>query len=577
MRIALFLGNPHIFLEYMQQATKTESIPELKDYEIISKIGQGGVAEIYKARQKSLNRFVAIKFLSSEMITDPDIVRRFDREAETIAALNHPHIVHVIDKGFAEGRYFFVMEFVDGSSFKEIIYSDEITLWEKLEIIVMVLKALDYAHKNGVIHRDIKPANILIDRNRHPFVADFGIAQILHKPDHDQTKSDVVMGTLAYMSPEQRESSSNVDITTDIYAVGVMIYEVLVGRRPVGRFALPSENNPHLPRKLDDIIIRCLHENPKDRYQTAVELKDDILNAISGKTGHGDVPQKEITGVESFMGKCQHLDSIRETKYSSTVLVENRETHELYVIKKNDRNSTGLREARVLCQLKHRNIINIFGAGGDQRRLVIMMEYARGGSLADRMVKRYPFDKAIDIISQVATGLDFAHKNNIIHGDLRPSNILFSKEEKVKLTDFGYPPHYSMTEKNWYTAPERRIGKQGDIYALGVILHQMLFGMNPSYDRSGKLILGVYQKSTPQLLQNILAKLLSTRTGHRYHAVDEFVSDWEEFRNCIQGPIEPLRKEKSASIHTKKNSNRIYIAISAVIVIAILIFLFIIK
>ena len=558
----------------MQQASKTDSLPELKNYEIIARIGQGGVAEIYKARQKSLNRFVAIKFLFHELTTDPDIVRRFDREAETIAALNHPHIVHVIDKGLVDGRYYFVMEYVDGAPFRDIIYSDEYKLWDKLEIIVMVLKALDYAHKNGVIHRDIKPANILIDKNWHAFVADFGIAQILGKPDYDQTNSDVVMGTLAYMSPEQRESSSNVDLTTDIFAVGIMIYEILVGRRPVGRFALPSEINPHLPKKLDDIIMRCMQENPKDRYQTAVELKDDILNVISGKIGHKTIPQKELTGVESFIGKCQHLDSIKETKYGCTALVENRETHELYIIKKNDKSSAGLKEAKLLSQLKHKNIIHIFGAGGDLRQLVIMMEYARGGSLADRMVKTYPYNKAMEIISQVAEGLDFAHKHNIIHGDLRPSNILFTKEEKVKLTDFGFPPHYNMMEKNWYTPPERLNGKQGDIYAMGVILHQMLFGKNPSYDRAGKLFFGVFQKSTPAILQTILGKLLAIRTAHRYHAIEEFLCDWEEFRNSIQRPVESLEKEKSISIHAKKRSFKILIAAAAVIVVILLIFIF---
>ncbi len=552
----------------MQQAIKIDTIPELKDYEIVAKIGQGGIAEIYKARQKSLNRFVAIKFLFGELTADPDIVRRFDREAETIAALNHPHIVHVIDKGVIDGRYYFVMEYVDGTSFRDVIYSDEFSLWDKLEIIVMILKGLDYAHKNGVIHRDIKPANILIDKNRHPFVADFGIAQILNKPDYDQTNSDVVMGTLAYMSPEQRESSSNVDLTTDIFAVGIMMYEILVGRRPVGRFALPSEINPHLPGKLDEIIIRALQENPKDRYQSAVELKDEILNVISGKVGHKAIPEKELKGVDSFIGKCQHLDSIKETKYGSTVLVENRETHELYVIKKNDKNSSGLKEAKLLCQLKHKNIINIFGAGGDLRRLVIMMEYARGGSLADRMVKTYPYHNAMEIISQVAEGLDFAHKHNIIHGDLRPSNILFSKEEVVKLTDFGLPSHYNMIEKNWYTPPERRNSKQGDIFAMGVILYQMLFGKNPAFDRSGKLFLGVFQKSTPSVLQTILAKLLAIRTAHRYHAVEEFLADWEEFRNSVQRPIESLGvDEPPKKGHSAGKSIKILISAAAVLII----------
>jgi serine/threonine-protein kinase len=557
----------------MTQAIKTDTFPQLPDYEIVSKIGQGGVAEIYKARQKSLNRFVAIKFLFPELTSDPDIVRRFDREAETIAALNHPHIVHVIDKGYADSRYYFIMEYVDGTSFKDVIHSEEYSIWDKLDFIVMVLKALDYAHKNGVIHRDIKPANILIDKNRHALVADFGIAQIVNRPDFDHTRSDVIMGTLAYMSPEQRESSTNVNLATDIYSVGIMIYEILTGKRPVGRYAYPSEINPNLSGRFDDIIKHCLAENPQERYQTAVELKDGLLNIISGKKDAGTAPHKDMAGVESFIGKCQYLDTIKESKYGSTTLVENRETHEIFMLKKNDRSSTGLREAKVLSHLKHKNIINIYGAGGDLRRMVIMMEYARGGSLADRMVKLYSYEKAMDIIAQVAEGLDFAHKNNIIHGNLRPSNILFSKDETVRLTDFAFPSHYNMMEKNWYAPPERRISKQGDIYGMGVILHQMIFGKNPSYDRAGRLFHGALQNSIPSRLQEILSKLLSIRTANRYHAMDEFLADWREFKCSLGQPEESLEKDESLiSIKTQKPYGKMLIPLGLIIIIAIIIY-----
>ena len=123
-----------------------------------------------------------------------------------------------------------------------------------MEMIVQVCKALDYAHNNGVIHRDIKPTNVLIDRQGNVLVADFGIAQIVGIPETEMTSSDMIMGTLAYMSPEQKLSSTNVDQTTDIYAVGVMIYEILVGKKPLGRFKLPSETNPSVSIEYDSII-----------------------------------------------------------------------------------------------------------------------------------------------------------------------------------------------------------------------------------------------------------------------------------------------------------------------------------
>jgi serine/threonine-protein kinase len=518
---------------FMQKDVKTELLPAIEDYEILDIIGQGGIAQIYKARQKSLGRLVAIKILFPELTHDPEIVRRFDREAITIAALNHPNIVHVIDKGNAGGRYYFVMEYVDGSSFKEIIYDHKYPIRDKLEIIVTILKGLHYAHKNGVIHRDIKPANILIDRNGNALLADFGIAQILNANDPENTKLDVVMGTMAYMSPEQRESSALVDLTTDIFAVGVMIYEILTGKRPLGKFRMPSELNSKIPKRFDDIVAHCLDENPSARYQSAVELKDDLLNAIAGRARGGTDFKREMGGVESFIGKCRYLDTIRSSKFSATVLVENIDSRELYVIKKHEQSSAGLKEARILANLKHNNIINIFGAGGDARRMTVMMEYAPGGSLVDRMVKTYPYEKAMDIIIPTAEALDFAHKNNIIHGNLRPANILFTREDKIKVTDFGLPPHYSMTEKNWYAPPEREVSRQADIFALGVIMHQLLFGKNPEYDREGKLFLGNLEWVNPDAINTILAKTLALRTAERYRSIGELLHEWEDFRSSL--------------------------------------------
>ena len=136
-------------------------------------------------------------------------------------------------------------------------------------VIVGVLKGLDYAHKNGVIHRDIKPANVLIDRETNPQVADFGIAQVINKTDQEMTSSDIVMGTLAYMSPEQKVSTARVNLTTDIYSVGVMIYEILTGRKPSGRFKLPSELNTEINNAYDTITNNCLAQNPDDRYPSA--------------------------------------------------------------------------------------------------------------------------------------------------------------------------------------------------------------------------------------------------------------------------------------------------------------------
>jgi serine/threonine-protein kinase len=551
----------------MKEAVKTQQFPEVRDYEIISKIGQGGIAEIFKARQVSLNRPVAIKVLFPQLMNDSDIVRRFERESVTIGRLNHPNIVHVIDKGKTGERYYFVMEYVDGTSFKDIIYSDKYNVRQKLGIIVMVLKGLDYAHKNGVIHRDIKPANILVDVQGNVLVADFGIAHLVNKTDPEVTSSDMVMGTLAYMSPEQRVSSANVDARSDIYSIGVMLYEILAGSRPVGRFKMPSEITPKLPKKFDEIITRCLAAEPKDRYQKVVDLKDEILNVMSRGNTKPDVKKNGYRGVESFIGKSQFLDMLKESRYSTTMLMENTETRDLFIIKKNGRSATGIKEARLLTNLKHKNIINIFGAGGDTNRLVVVMEYASGGSLAERMVQTYPFEKAMNIIMGVADAIEFAHKNSIVHGNLRPSNILLTRDDEVKVTDFGLPPHYSLKEKNWYAPPERKVSRQGDVYSLGVILHQMLFGRNPSHDRSGNLFIGKTDNPLPRGMDEIIKKLLTIRVANRYQTISDFINDWDILQKSLG---ESKRRRVRVKPKVERKNNKKYVLIAAIISIFII-------
>lgn len=531
---------------------------KIGDYVVTGKIGQGGIAEIYKGRQESLGRDVAIKILTSKLTDDPDIVRRFERESMVIARLNHPNIVHVIDKGKAGNRYYFVMEYIDGTSLREVIDSGKIPLTTKLEMIVQVCKALDYAHKNGVIHRDIKPANILIDREGNPRVADFGIAQIIGAPDGELTSSDVVMGTLSYMSPEQKVSSTNVDATTDLYAIGVILYEMLVGKKPLGHFKLPSELVEGLGRSHDLIIQKCLAQDPKDRYQTAVELKNDLLELIGG-TGKVETTEDiTMTGADSFAGKCRFLDTIKETKFGSTILVENRVNKRLYVIKKHSKGDAGYKEARMLAKLKHNNIIPILGAGNDGKSTVIISDYAQGGSLADRMVRKYPWQAAFELALQIAKGLDFAHKNNIVHGNLRPSNVLFDRDEKVRLTDFGMPLHYDgQKQTNWYAAPERKASKQGDLYALGVILHQLLCGRNPQYDAGDNLRLEDVRLLLPESVHQILKKLLAIRIPNRYKGAEEFLADFADLPSVVDllpaapvdsAPVPPTRDSKLPSV-----------------------------
>jgi serine/threonine protein kinase len=513
-------------------------------YEILRPIGAGGIAEIFLARQPSLDRRVAIKILSARVTDDADIRRRFDREALTIARLSHPNIIHIIDRGVEGGRYYFVMDFVDGDNLKTLLRQRTLTVAQKCDLIVQCLKALDYAHKNGVIHRDIKPANILVDAELNVRVADFGIAQLVGGECSENTSTSVIMGTPAYMSPEQKVSTANVDHATDIYSMGVVLYELLTGDKPLGRFRPASSYGPEIPAALDPVIFKAMAQYPADRYASAVEFKDAILAALARATEPVLAASNAtvIREAAKFMGQCQFLDTIKEHPYGATYLVEERETGELFVIKKILRRASGLKEARMLSRLKHPHIVNIFGTGEDEGgdRAIVLMTYARGGSLSDRLVRRTEWRDVAALLDACLDGLDFAHKNHMLHGNLRPSNILISKEGAPLLSDFGLPEHYAREQGNWYGAPERKKSVAGDIYSLGAIMYQMLTNQLPLYDRQGTL---TWPNDLPREaagLVTILGRMLHPTLGSRYRTAEEIRGDLSAFLQISRRPIPAL-------------------------------------
>lgn len=275
--------------------TPAELAPLVPQLEILELLGRGGMGAVYKARQRGLDRLVAVKILPPAMGRDPSFTERFLREARALARLNHPNIVAVYDFGQTRGQgsgdegreaveslFYIVMEFVDGANLRHIIREKATTPVEALALVPQICEALQFAHDEGIVHRDIKPENILVDRRGRVKIADFGLAKLVGGgeaarggPLGTLTDSHQVMGTVRYMAPEQMEGSHAVDHRADIYSLGVVFYELLTGELPIGRFAPPSKK-VRIDVRLDEVVLRALEKEPEQRWQHADDVKTQV-------------------------------------------------------------------------------------------------------------------------------------------------------------------------------------------------------------------------------------------------------------------------------------------------------------
>ena len=247
---------------------------QLGNYVIEALLGTGGMAVVFRGRQLSLNRTVAIKILPKDLAKNKLFIQRFDREATVLANLNHPNIVSVFDRGYKGETYFIVMEYVEGETLKDRLHRERrLAPDQVLQIAEQVLAGLEYAHRRGVVHRDIKPGNIMVNREEMVKIADFGLAHLAKAEGGlDVTRDYHTMGTLKYMAPEQLTSATNIDQRTDIYSFGVCLYELLTGKLPLGMFKMPTETDSALDVRWDEIILRSLRMDPKERYASAEEM-----------------------------------------------------------------------------------------------------------------------------------------------------------------------------------------------------------------------------------------------------------------------------------------------------------------
>ena len=287
-------------------------------YEIIELIGRGGMAYVYKAKDRKLNRYVAVKVLREEYTENEQFIKKFDRESQAAAGLSHPNIVSVYDVGVEGDIYYIIMEYVDGITLKQYLNKKgHLDYKEATRFIIDVAAALKCAHEHKIIHRDIKPHNILLTRDLVPKVADFGIARAI--TSSTVTMTNQTMGSVHYISPEQARGGF-VDERSDLYSLGIMYYELLTGQLPFDEentvtiaikhiqedLVPPKEIMPDIPASVNDVVVKLTHKKPEDRYQNMDELIDDLekvmvdANAAVGDNGSVVSDETQIIGDEGL-------------------------------------------------------------------------------------------------------------------------------------------------------------------------------------------------------------------------------------------------------------------------------------
>lgn len=285
----------------VEAAGQSSSLPRaFGDYELLEEIARGGMGVVYKARQASLDRIVAVKMLLFGPLAGPEFVQRFRTEAAAAASLQHPNIVAIHEVGFREGQHFFAMDYVAGRSLADIVRDGPLPARRAAGYVKTIAEAIQYAHERGILHRDLKPSNVLIDESDQPRVTDFGLAKRLEK-ETDLTLSGQVLGSPNYIAPEQAAARrGQVGKRSDVYALGAILYHLLTGQPPFAALTVaetleqvrnveptsPRLSNPRLARDLETICLKCLEKEPARRYATAQELADELSRFLNKEPIH---------------------------------------------------------------------------------------------------------------------------------------------------------------------------------------------------------------------------------------------------------------------------------------------------
>jgi serine/threonine protein kinase/TolB-like protein len=563
-------------------------------YLIESELGRGASATVYLAHDLRHDRRVALKVLHSALGAALG-VERFLREIRTAARLQHPNIVPLFDSGSAAGQLFYSMPYVESGSLRDRIKSyGPLPVPEAIQLALEVADALAHAHHHGVVHRDIKPGNILLEAG-HAVVADFGIARAISEAAGEEiTASGLVVGTPAYMSPEQSVGGT-VDGRSDVYALGCVLYEMLAGEPP---FTGPTPQvlaarhfhdpppplrtvRPAVTTVLESVVLRALEKLPGDRFATAEEFRAALVGSATAP-----LPRRAVRGVagQTMTATAERLAAALADRYiietelgrgsSATVYLAQDLRHDRWVALKVLHSALGaalgverfLREIRTAARLQHPHILPLFDSGSADGQLFYTMPFVETGSLRDRLNRQgpLPVPAAIQLALEVASALTYAHALGVIHRDIKPENILLTQTGDPLLSDFGIAyaidsgadghggskAEGRLTETGItlgtpaYMSPEQSAGDEpvdvrSDLYSLAAVIFEVLAGRPPFTGPNARSIITRRLVEPPPSLQEIRPDVppavdRALTLAMARHPVDRFESV-AEFAEALAG------------------------------------------
>lgn len=474
-------------------------------YELLDRIGKGGMGVVYRARDTQLDRLVAVKMLLADLDADSEISTRFLREARAAGELNHRNIIQIYDFGEDGGRAFIVMELLEGQSLNEFLKDNpDLSLARKLEIMTCVCDGLAFSHARSTIHRDLKPGNLFITNDGQVKVLDFGLAKVASSK---LTRSGLVFGTPDYMSPEQVRGKA-VDERSDIFSLGAVFYQMLSGRKPFAAKSLPEVMRKVLtedplplthadaPPSLARLIARLLEKEPLKRYQRVEEVVRDLRNIdpdeeAEAASASGDPRQIDRYQIEEQLGRggmgvvYRARDPVldRDVAIKSMLVDFGHDP---------DARARFQQEARAAARLQHPNIVTIYEFGEKDDSPYLIMEYLGGEDLEGMERSQTPpgLARGLEIIGQLCDGLDFAHQQGVVHRDIKPGNVRVLDDGTVKLLDFGIATIQAVARgqetaggSSGYTSPEMLAGEtvdaRSDLFSVGVVAYELLTGRQP--------------------------------------------------------------------------------------------------